>query len=220
MQQNTTILFLLATAVLSACQTLPSKQSSVAAQVPDPDIVTMPSLGKNAASGSGLLGVKPMTQEELTACAHHIVNIRQQSADLHTESTGLAGASRELETQNQALENERNSVKFNNSKQVNEFNKRVTRNRSEINAHNAAVTSYNDKANALNLLQNQYNTVCSSRAYRRSDYASLTPALKTAIESKSEFSDIPLIDGTNSDSAQSSSQFHIPAGTLKQPSKK
>lgn len=203
-------LTLIFSGLLSACSAPPTKAPAPTAL--DSDVVAMPSLG-NAVSRQSVAGVKPMTASELVACAQRIIKAKEDSVALQKENVKLAAEKTELYEQTQALDELRGRIQADSIKAVNDFNRRIQINHDDIKTYNAAVNAYNDKANALNLLNGKYNTECGNRSYRQSDYANLKPDLKAAIDSKSEFSDIPLIEDSNAVSApaRNSGQFHIPA---------
>ena len=193
------------------CQT--AKQTSVTSTeksiTPDPDIVVMQGLGTKPNSSS-IMGVKPMSFAELSACATKIDHIQKASTQLKTEQDRLAVWEGELDKQNKALESDRTKIDNKILKQVQDFNTRIEQNRTSVVQYNTDVSSLNDQSSALTLESNEFNTGCANRSYRQSDYLKLPSDIRTAIATKSEISDIPLIeDASNTPDNPIRKKIHI-----------
>lgn len=167
-------------------------------QAIDPDIVPMSGFGGNAASGS-LVGVKPLTLEELTQCAVMIDKANKYSAQLKVRHTEIASKNAKLKAQVKHIDAWRPRVNTRSLKQVKAFNSAISQNRSAISQFNAVVQGYNVKVNEFNSRNNDFTISCAQRSYRQSDVVRLAADLRLAVESKSEKSDIPLIDENNTD---------------------
>ncbi len=101
--------------LLPACATSPSIPTSPPNTQPpisketDPDIVVMSGFGTNRASGS-ILGLKPMTFEELSNCGTKIKSIKEDHARFKAEDSNFARRQVELERQGRAFDIERPSI--------------------------------------------------------------------------------------------------------------
>ncbi len=193
--------------LLSACQSSQPKSQALVEKV-DPDIVVMPGLGSKRGA-TALMGVKPMTFDELSACASKIDSFQQQSRHLKAQDSKIASRKNELDAQTNALEAERTKINTHSSKQVQDFNNRTEHSRKAISQFNADITAYNAKSTEADALNNEINASCANRAYRRSDYGKLAADLRTAIESRSETTDIPLIDDAAAADGTSKSPLHL-----------
>jgi len=194
------MLIICSSTLMFGCQT--AKQTSVTSTekpvTPDPDIVVMQGLGTKPNSSS-IMGVKPMSFSELSACATKIDHIQKASTQLKIEQDRLAVWKEKLDKQNKALESDRTKIDNKILKQVQDFNARIEQNRTSVVQYNTDVSSLNDQSSALTLESNEFNTGCANRSYRQSDYLKLPSDIRTAIATKSEISDIPLIeDASNS----------------------
>ena len=194
---------------LSGCQISP-KPEPTAAEQPDPDIVVMPGFGDSEVS-SLLVGVKPMTFEELAKCGTKLVNLKKESAQSKADNRKLSIQKAELDKQYQSTEVERSKVNVASTKQVDNFNKLVNQNRKLISQYNDSVNAHNSKASAIVIQTNDFNTFCAGRSYRQSDFNRLPPNLSTAIASNSEISDIPLIEEAVQSNSSVKKRIHISA---------
>jgi uncharacterized protein (DUF342 family) len=189
MQTNKYIFFLLISVhlLLSAC----SGSRPHAVQAED-DLVNISNLGETNKSSS-LIGVKPMSFEELTDCAKKAEEMRKNSIILKSSLTELALKKESLKKENVKLETDRASMDKYNTKAVISFNKRIEQNSAALSELNGEVNHYNKKILEENTQQNEFNINCAKRPYRYSDLSRLTIDIRHAIESISEKSDIPLM---------------------------
>lgn len=188
---------LAASLVLTACTPMPPKpeQAVPTYQKPavDPDLVTMPGYDKSLA-GNSLMGVKPMTLDELNHCAVKIDSIHKDSKHYQAEGADIKHKKAELLAQQRKLEAQRANVNTYNAKDVNAFNAKGKNLMTRIKAHNSHVKSLNNEITQMNSRVNDFKTNCAERVYRSSDKLKLSLALQKAIESSSTTSDIPLLD--------------------------
>ena len=208
MTKSGTFILLASCFILTACQSHQPKTEAPIVEEADPDIVVMPGVGENSGSSS-LLGVKPMTLDELTNCAKKISSIREHTVQLKVEDLRLARRKKELEQVNQALEIERSTVDIKNIKKVNDFNKRLKQSMTNIGQFDAEINKYNSDQSEQMIRTNEFNTSCASRSFRQSDIARLTQELRDAIETSSEVSDIPLTEDASELGNPSKSKIHI-----------
>lgn len=190
--------------LISACQSPQPKIDSNRALL-DGDIIVMEGRGGLAGKQGtlSLMGIQPMTFEELSHCADNIVDSNHRQKQLDSANRQLFAQQAELDRQTKALDAERAVVDVHSASQVNAYNKRVEQNRVSISQFNSNVATYNAKANQLNGMINQFNAACANRGYRRSDYARLSEQLRLAIQTRSEATDIPLIEGAGDTPSQS-----------------
>jgi len=195
----------------ASAPTIPINPPEQPAQV-DPDIVSMPGIGVQGQDNS-LVGVKPMTFEELSACSSQIARHNADSDQLKIDNAKLVQRKEALEQETTQRETERLSVDAHNIQQVNDFNKRIEQDRATAIDINAAVTALNGQVSALNNRQNEFNVACANRAYRHSDLMRLPKDLRLSTVLTSKNSDLPLIED-GSAQGKLSRKLHFPVTPL------
>lgn len=177
--------------ILSACAATPLK---VVEPPVDADIVTMPSVGAQQSTAASPLGVKPMTLDELTQCGNKIEGLKQSYTQLENYKNQYDKRKAVLAQQGRIIDKARSAVNIRNVKQVNHFNQRLEQYRVAVSQYNADITQFNKNISMLKTQNNDFNVACANRAYRQSDYARLPPALRSAIESYSQKSVLPVLE--------------------------
>lgn len=172
------------------------RPASVPAATPataDSDLVRMPGLGSNQ-SASGRMGVKPMTFEELEACARSIKTLNDTSGALDGLAFAIERRKQAIIREGSSIDVDRPNVKPTNQLQAEAFNQRIAQHNATIRAINSGIAEYRTRMETHRTLNSRFNTACANRHYRRSDFARLPAALKSATEVVSRISDIPLLD--------------------------
>lgn len=177
--------------LLSACTTTPPK---VVEPPVDADIVTMPSVGLPQSAIVSPLGVKPMTLDELMQCGNKIEGLKQNYAQLESHKSQYDKRKAALAQQGRVIDKARLAVNIKNAAQVNHFNQRLEQYRVTVSQYNADITQFNKNISMLKTQNNDFNVACANRAYRQSDYARLSPVLRSAIESYSQKSVLPILE--------------------------
>ena len=160
---------------------------------PDSDLVRMPGLGNNQ-SATGRMGVKPMTFEELEACARSIKTLNDTSSSLDGLAFAIERRKQALTREGQSIDIDRPRVRPTNQQEVAAFNQRVVQHNENIRATNSGIADYRTRMETHRTLNARFNTGCANRHYRQSDFARLPAALQSATEVVSRTSDIPLLD--------------------------
>lgn len=197
--------------LLSACQT-PQKLQSQSTEENDSDIIVMQGFGGDR-QPSSLLGVKPMTFEEMASCAKNIDYLHKKSLSLKVKNAKIDNKKSDFKKKSAALDNERSSVDVKSSKKVADFNKRLEELGAAISKLDKEVDAYNEDVASMSLETNQYNLSCANRSYRQSDIAKLPSELRDAITLNSQESDIPIQEEAQSDENASNGKIHIPASS-------
>lgn len=193
--------------ILSACQTTPK----TTVELSDPDIVFMSGFGGTGIS-NGLLGVKPMTFEELKSCGTKVNQLNKESNRLKVEFNKNQQIKKELDLETKAIDNDRLKINVTSFIEVAEFNKRLERTRELISQLDVKIEKYNLDIEANNLLSNQFNLGCASRSYRQSDMKRLPSELLEPILTVSKVSNVPISeDVVESPNVSSDGSIHIPA---------
>lgn len=177
--------------ILSACAATPPK---VVEPPVDADIVTMPSVGAQQSAAVSPLGVKPMTLDELAQCGNKIEGLKQSYTQLENYKNQYDKRKAVLAQQGRIIDKARSAVNIRNVKQVNHFNQRLEQYRVAVSQYNADITQFNKNIAMLKTQNNDFNVACANRAYRQSDYVRLPPALRSAIESYSQKSALPVLE--------------------------
>lgn len=180
---------------LSACLSPKPKVDTTKALL-DGDVVMLEGRGGWVGKQGtlSLMGVAPMSYEELTHCGNTVIEANQRQSQLNAANQQLSTQKADLARQETALNALRPAVDVHSKQQVDAFNERVKQNQANISQFNANVNAFNAKVHELNGLNNQFNAACAHRGYRPSDYARLSSQQRFALETKSEKTDIPLIE--------------------------
>lgn len=192
----TTTLLLMACAAPPAPTPMRPPSASVPAvtsATPDSDLVRMPGLGGNQ-SAAGRIGVKPMTFDELEACARSIKTLNDTSSSLDGLAFTIERRKQAIAREGANIDIDRPKIKPANRLEVDAFNQRVAQHNENIRTTNTGIAEYRTRMETHRTSNARFNTGCANRHYRQSDFARLPAALKSATEVVSRTSDIPLLD--------------------------
>ena len=139
---------------------------------------------------------EPLDVGALQACAAQVQQLRSGASRL-TEQVQRSDARRsELNAQGAALQREAGGSDRDNLQAHLDLQQRRQQHNDAANAFNSQMVAQRQAIDDLNRVKADYERNCSSRSYRRSDFAALSPDAQAAMRAGLDDISVPYVDPT------------------------
>lgn len=161
-----------------------------------------------AVSAAGLLALSiaapaqaeapPLTAAALQACAAQVQQLRSEATRLTQWSAQLETRRSALDQRSVALQAEAAQLDPDALQPQLDLRQRRQQHNGEATAFNAEITHQREAIDRINTVKQDYDRQCSDRPYRRSDFASLSPAAQAAMRAGLDDIAVPYLDPARS----------------------